>query len=192
MPTKKISTKCNVFLQVVILRPYPHFTRHACKKIRRTIRILHIWKSADPQIRICYLVLLSILIRWFLESWINASSSTNNCTTHSVHNVAMFLSSVWQPTGMPFFLLVCLPILVALSLLIGCLSESCMVGWLVGWSLTSFFGTNTTISETTWTMYNVQLTSKLLILNLLSNVVLLSFRLWYSHICAEKGLQLTN
>ena len=50
--TKEISTKCNVFLQLVILRPHPHFTRHVRKKIRKTIRILHIWKSADPHIRI--------------------------------------------------------------------------------------------------------------------------------------------
>ena len=32
MPTKKISTKCSVFLQLVILRPHPHFTRHVRKK----------------------------------------------------------------------------------------------------------------------------------------------------------------
>jgi len=29
---KKISTKCNVFLQLIILRPHPHFTRHVRKK----------------------------------------------------------------------------------------------------------------------------------------------------------------
>jgi len=34
----------------IILRPYPHFTRHVCKKICKTIRILHVRKSADPQI----------------------------------------------------------------------------------------------------------------------------------------------
>ena len=49
---KKISTKCNVFLQLTILRPHPHFTRHrhVRKKIRKTIRILHVWKSAGLQI----------------------------------------------------------------------------------------------------------------------------------------------
>jgi len=51
MPTKKISTKRNVFLQLIILRPHPHFARHVRKKIRKTIRILHFWKSAGPQIR---------------------------------------------------------------------------------------------------------------------------------------------
>jgi len=39
---KKILTKRNVFLQLIILRPHPHFTRHVCKKIRKTIRILHV------------------------------------------------------------------------------------------------------------------------------------------------------
>jgi len=39
---KKISTKCNVFLQLIILRPHPHFTRHVRKKMRKTIRILHV------------------------------------------------------------------------------------------------------------------------------------------------------
>ena len=40
MPTKEISTKCNVFLQLVTLRPHQHSTH---LKIRR---------SADPLIRI--------------------------------------------------------------------------------------------------------------------------------------------
>jgi len=41
-----------VFFQLIILRPHPHFARHIRKKIRKTIRILHVWKSASPQIRI--------------------------------------------------------------------------------------------------------------------------------------------
>ena len=52
---KKISTKCNVFLQLIILRPQPYFTSHVRKKnpqnhphfTRLTIR-----RSADRQIRI--------------------------------------------------------------------------------------------------------------------------------------------
>jgi len=39
---KKISTKCNVFLQLIILRPNPYFTSHVRKQIRKTIRILHV------------------------------------------------------------------------------------------------------------------------------------------------------
>ena len=38
--------------QLIILHLHPHFTRHVRKIIRKTIRILHVWKSADPQIRI--------------------------------------------------------------------------------------------------------------------------------------------
>jgi len=50
------------------LRPHPHFTRHVCKKkIRKTIRILHSWKSASLQIRILpeapYGSLRSLLLR---------------------------------------------------------------------------------------------------------------------------------
>jgi len=41
----------NDFIQLIILRPHPHFTRHVRKKIRKTIRILHVWKSAGPQMR---------------------------------------------------------------------------------------------------------------------------------------------
>ena len=32
MPTKKILTKRNVFLQLIILRPHPHFTVTSAKK----------------------------------------------------------------------------------------------------------------------------------------------------------------
>ena len=49
---KKISTKCNVFLQ---LRPHPHFTRHVRKKNPQNhphFTRLKIRRSADPQIRI--------------------------------------------------------------------------------------------------------------------------------------------
>jgi len=51
VPTMKISTKCMCFFQLIILRLHPHFTRHIRKKIRKTICILHVWKSASPQIR---------------------------------------------------------------------------------------------------------------------------------------------
>ena len=48
-----------VFFQLIILRPHPHFTRHVRKKeIRKTIRILQIWKYASPQI--CILLEASI------------------------------------------------------------------------------------------------------------------------------------
>ena len=53
MPTKKISTKCNVFLQLVILRPHPHFTRHACKKNPQNyphFTHLKIRRSANPHL----------------------------------------------------------------------------------------------------------------------------------------------
>ena len=52
---KKISTKCNVFLQFIILRPHPHFTRHVRKKNPQNhpnFTRLKIRRSADPQIRI--------------------------------------------------------------------------------------------------------------------------------------------
>jgi len=52
---KKISTKCNVFLQLTILRPHPHFTRHVRKKNPQNhphFTRLKIRRSADPQIRI--------------------------------------------------------------------------------------------------------------------------------------------
>ena len=49
MPTKKISTKCNVFLQLIIF--HPHFTHHVCKKNPQNhphfIR-LKIRRSANP------------------------------------------------------------------------------------------------------------------------------------------------
>jgi len=33
---KKISTKCNVFLQLIILRPHPHFTGGQCMNMHRS------------------------------------------------------------------------------------------------------------------------------------------------------------
>jgi len=50
MPNK-ISTKCNVFLQLIILRPHPHFTRHVRKKNPQNLphfTRLKIRRSADP------------------------------------------------------------------------------------------------------------------------------------------------
>jgi len=52
---KKISTKCNVFLRLIILRPHPHFTRHVRKNDPQNhphFTHLKIRMSADPQIRI--------------------------------------------------------------------------------------------------------------------------------------------
>ena len=49
MPTKKISTKCSVFLQLVILRPHPHFTRHFRKKSAKPSAF---YTFENPQIRI--------------------------------------------------------------------------------------------------------------------------------------------
>ena len=50
---KKISTKCNVFLQLIILRPHPHFTRHVRKKSAKpsafyTIENPQVRRSANP------------------------------------------------------------------------------------------------------------------------------------------------
>jgi len=48
---KKISTKCNVFLQLIILRSHPHFTRHVRKKNLQNhphFTRLKIRRSADP------------------------------------------------------------------------------------------------------------------------------------------------
>jgi len=42
----------HVFFQLKMLHLHPHFTRHIRKKISKTIRILHVWKSTDLQIRI--------------------------------------------------------------------------------------------------------------------------------------------
>jgi len=52
---KTISTKCNVFLQLIILHPHPHFTRHVRKKDPQKhphFTRLKIRRSADPQIHI--------------------------------------------------------------------------------------------------------------------------------------------
>jgi len=62
-----ISTKCNVFLQLIILHPHPHFTSHVRIKIRKTIRILHVWKSADPQI--CILPEATRWVQPLSKSW---------------------------------------------------------------------------------------------------------------------------
>ena len=49
MPTKEISTKCNVFLQLMILRPHPHFTRHVRKK--KSAKPSAFYTFENPQIR---------------------------------------------------------------------------------------------------------------------------------------------
>jgi len=41
-----------VFFQLIILHPHPHLPVTSAKQIRKTIRILHVWKSASPQIHI--------------------------------------------------------------------------------------------------------------------------------------------
>jgi len=45
---KKISTKCSVFLQLIILRPRPHFTRHVRIKIAKPSAF---YTFENPQIR---------------------------------------------------------------------------------------------------------------------------------------------
>jgi len=71
---KKISTKCNVFLQLIILRPHPHFTSHVRKNDPQNhphFTHLKIRRSANPHFtggQLFHILTILQLKKYFLKS----------------------------------------------------------------------------------------------------------------------------